>query len=205
MIQVDKSHYKFSTYVSQARWVSYWYQIRSILECKPNNVLEIGPGPSIVKSILQTEGIEYFTVDPDEELNPDYIATATSIPIADNSFDVVCAFQMLEHLPYQESLIALREMARIASKYILISLPDARPCWTYTIYIPFVGLKKFLINRPFHKEKSHEFDGEHYWEICKDKYPLDRITGDIENVGTLMNTFRVFENPYHRFFIIEKK
>jgi len=50
---------------------------------------------------------------------------------ADKSLDVVCAFQMLEHVPYEKSLAIFAEMAHVARKGAVISLPDAARCWPY--------------------------------------------------------------------------
>ena len=49
------------------------------------------------------------------------------------------------------------------------------------------------------------FDGEHYWEIGKAGYPLNKIIKDIQKTGfKIEKTYRIFENPYHRFFILKK-
>jgi len=51
----------------------------------------------------------------------------------------------------------------------------------------------------------NKFDGEHYWEIGKIDYSLNKIVNDIQNTGfKIEKTYRVFENPYHRFFILRK-
>ena len=63
-----------------------------------------------------------------------------------------------------------------------------------------------LIPLPRLKPPKHEFNGEHYWEIGKVGYPLSKITKDIERAGfNIERTYRVFENPYQRFFILRKE
>ncbi|MHA1380617.1 MAG: hypothetical protein ACTSRG_19795 [Candidatus Helarchaeota archaeon] len=55
------------------------------------------------------------------------------------------------------------------------------------------------------KDLFHKFNGEHYWEIGKAGYPLSKIIKDIQKTGfEVEKTYRVFENPYHRFFILRK-
>ena len=44
----------------------------------------------------------------------------------DNEIDVDCAFQMLEHLSYQQALQSMTEMASVARKGLVISLPHAK-------------------------------------------------------------------------------
>jgi len=56
------------------------------------------------------------------------------------------------------------------------------------------------------KKTIHNFDGEHYWEIGKAGYPLSKIINEIQKVGfKVEKTYRIFENPYHKFFILKKK
>ena len=56
------------------------------------------------------------------------------------------------------------------------------------------------------KNPTHKFDGEHYWEIGKAEYPLSKIINKIQKAGfRVKKTYRVFENPYHRFFILRKE
>jgi predicted SAM-dependent methyltransferase len=150
-------------------------------------------------------GLSVETVDLDPELNPDHVASADDLPFDDNTYDCVCAFQMLEHLPYEQALQAFREMIRVANKNIVISLPDSQPKWVYSFHIPKVGQKIIHFPRPRKKIPVHEFNGEHYWEINKKGYPLQKILNDFsqENLS-LMHTYRVPEYPYHRFFVYAK-
>ena len=72
--------------------------------------------------------------------------------------------------------------------------------------IPKIGYMKMLIPLPRFKKSIHKFDGEHYWEIGKDGYPLSKITKDIKRAGfDIKKTYRIFENPYHRFFVLKKR
>jgi hypothetical protein len=73
------------------------------------------------------------------------------------------------------------------------------------VQVPKIGEFKKLIPLPTLKKPSHHFNGQHYWEIGKAEYPLNRIIDDINNAGfKISKTYRIFENPYHRFFILEK-
>jgi predicted SAM-dependent methyltransferase len=202
--QVDKQHYDFLRYVSKPRWNSVWHQIDEVLKLKPNRVLEIGPGPGIFKNIMQLCGVTVKTLDLDPELNPDYLGSATAIPFADRSFDVVCAFQMLEHLSYENSLLAFEEILRVSSKHVVISLPDSRPVWRILVHVPKLGRIAWLLPRPFSFPRRHSFDGEHYWEINKRDYALSKVISELSRKAVLRHSYRVFENPKHRFFVFEK-
>lgn len=201
--QVDSSHYNFKSYMNKARWASVWHQVSEVIDLSPKKVLEVGPGAGVFKAITEIFGINTETLDLDPDLKPDHVGSATAIPLPDSYCDVVCAFQMLEHLPYLESIKSFEEMERVTSRFIVISLPDAKSVWRYSGDIPKFGNFDKLINRPFTIAKQHKFDGEHHWEINKKGYELEKIIKDFSELASLLKTYRVKENPYHRFFLFE--
>ena len=94
---------------------------------------------------------------------------------------------------------------RVSKKNVVISLPDAKTLWFYSIHIPKLGPIDFHIPRPQLKPKVHEFDGQHYWEINKKDYPLKKIVDALlEHDVKMLKTYRVKEYSYHRFFVFEK-
>jgi SAM-dependent methyltransferase len=205
MKQVSRSHYAFGQYMDKRRWSSVWHQLDEIIKLAPEYVLEIGPGTGVFKNTASAFGLKVETVDLDLELMPDYVGSATALPFADKTYDVVCAFQMLEHLPYTDALAAFREMVRVTRKNVVISLPDSKAVWPYSFQLPKVGIINFLLPKPFSAPRAHEFDGEHYWEVNKRDYSLEKIVADFSKICGLSKTYRVHDNPYHRFFIFESR
>lgn len=205
--QVSKDHYEFRRYLSKQRWASVWHQIDEVYALQPTSVLEIGPGPGAFKAMANSLGLTVHTLDLDADLKPDYIGHADSLPFPPNSYDAVCAFQVLEHLPYEQGLAAFKEMARVARNGVVISLPDARRVWPYSIYLPRCGELRFLLPHPFHRTLAHTFDGEHHWELNKKGFALDKVRKDLCRAGglVLVKTFRVHEFGYHRFFTFSKQ
>ncbi|NTW52165.1 MAG: class I SAM-dependent methyltransferase [Chlorobiaceae bacterium] len=202
--QVDRSHYEFSRYMTKGRWSSIWHQIDELIQLNPEKVLEIGPGSGVFKHVASLYGISVETLDLDPELKPDHVGSITDLPFDDGSYDLVCAFQVLEHLPYQKSLDAFKEMERVSRKNVIISLPDAKIIWRYRFHVPMLGGYDIMIPRPVFGIKKHKYDGEHYWEINKKGYDLDRVIADLSKGYGFKKTYRVVENPYHRFFVFEK-
>lgn len=204
--QVDKSHYSFQEYMGMNRWASVWHQINEVMKLSPKNVLEIGPGPGIFKAAGLVFDLMVETLDIDPDLKPDYIASVFEMPFNDGAYDVVCAFQMLEHLPFDESMRAFKEMTRVANSYVVISLPNAARGWPVSITLPKLGQLKFIIPRLRFKLPIHEFDGEHFWEINKAGFSLNKVLKEFEVITSLnlVKTFKVHENPYHQFFVYKK-
>lgn len=85
-------------------------------------------------------------------------------------------------------------------------MPDTNRVYQFNVQIPKIGEIKKLIPLPQLRQLLHKFDGQHYWEIGKKGYPLNRITNDIKNAGfKIVKTYRVFEIPYQRFFVLKKE
>lgn len=202
--QVDKSHYDFDSYMSKQRWSSVWHQLDEIQKTKPSSVLEIGAGLGVLKAVAKRFDIDIKTLDIDPELEPDYLSSVVNMPFNNEEFDVVCAFQMLEHLPYDVALQAFQEMVRVSKGKVIISLPDAKAVYRFLLQVPKLGSIEFFYTRPRLSSLKHKFDGEHYWEINKKGYSLKKIMKDFSSFALLENNYRVNENPYHRFFIFNK-
>jgi 2-polyprenyl-3-methyl-5-hydroxy-6-metoxy-1,4-benzoquinol methylase len=205
--QVEKEHYIFTKYLNKGRWPSIWHQLDEVSKLSPKSVLEIGPGSGVFKANASVMGLNVDTVDLDPELKPDYVASATELPFEQHNYDLVCAFQVLEHMPFESSLKAFTEMCRVARKNIIISLPDAKVVYACRVQLPKLGVFWFNIPRPTFGLKKHVFDGEHYWEINKKGYSINKITNALLGCDSgyrLQKTYRVVDNPYHRFFVFER-
>lgn len=195
--------YFASDYEDKNRWVSYWYQIKEVSDFRSENVLVIGKGSGLVSEYLKLSGIKTVTLDIDEKLNPDVVASVLKMPFSDSEFDFVICAQVLEHLPYDNFNWALSEIKRVAKNGAVISLPHFGPAIRFFLKLPFFPEIKFMIKLPYPKE--HIFKGEHYWEIGKKDHSLKKIKYDIEKCGlTIFKDYIVFENPLHHFFILKK-
>lgn len=202
--QVNKEHYDFRRYMAQTRWNSLWSQLDEVQNLNPASVLEVGPGPGLFKSNGAQFGLNIETVDIDPELKPDHMGSVTELPFSDDTFDVVCAFQVLEHLPYEDSLTAFAEMVRVSKHHVVLSLPDVRKVWRFRIDLPGLFTLKKMTGRPFFKPEPHIFDGQHYWEISKQEHPLQRVESDFKAHAALQKSYQLYDNPYHRFMVFGK-
>lgn len=204
--QTNKNSYQFERYCDLDRWSSYWHQIDEVLKLKPESVLEIGVGDKVLAGYLKNNtSIKYSSLDIAEDLSPDFIGSVDDIKLDDNSFALVCAFEVLEHLPFDKFIKSLRELRRVSKKYVIISLPHWGRHFSFNLRLPYFkkisGQYKFAL-WPI----KHEFNGQHYWEIGKRGYPLAKIKREIEAAGLkILKDYIAFNSPYHHFFILEKK
>ena len=200
--QVSYRAYSFQRYMHLERWNSVHYQISEVMNLKPKTVLEIGPGTGVFKSELERNQISCTTLDIAEDTKPDVVGSVTKIPLEDNSFDVVCAFQVLEHIPFELFPTALSEMMRVAERAIVISLPHFGPNIKFMCKFP--GLPKLQWAKKVPYPKPHEFDGQHYWEIGKKGYGYKKVKRILEGAGEVTRDYIPFENSFHHFFVIKK-
>lgn len=205
--QVDDPNYLTMAYLSKERWISFWHQLMEVTETNPKSMLEIGPGPGIVSQILEDMRISVVSVDIDDRLRPTAKADVTKLPFRDKSFDCVLAAEVLEHIPFAEVSGALREIARVSRRSIVITLPHH---WRFS---PSIALKIFPFVPRVQKvfpisvfAPKHQFDGQHYWEIGKKDYPIGRVRSLIieSTQFKLVRDYLVEENPYHHVFVLTK-
>jgi SAM-dependent methyltransferase len=125
--QIDASIYRSRAYLTKERICSFWYQFDEVLALEPADVLEVGPGPGMVTRWLREAGFVVSTLDFDEDVEPDVLGSVTSIPLPDESVDVALCAQVLEHLPWADAELALRELARVSRTGVVLTVPDISP------------------------------------------------------------------------------
>jgi len=205
-LQVSKNHYFENNYDDLKRFASYWHQINQIIKLNPKNILEIGPGNGFISDYLKKRDFNIKTLDIDKDLKPDKLGSVLNIPFDKNSFSLVACFELLEHIPYKKIPKALKEIQRVTKKYVVISIPDINTVLGVYLNIPKIGIIKKLIPLPFIKKGKHKFDGEHYWETGAKNYKLKDFKNKLKKANlTIIKTYRIFEHPFHRIFVLKKK
>lgn len=215
MVQVKKEHYIKEGYHSLERFIAYYSQIQLAFEYSKGggNILEIGVGNHTVNDYLRKFNLSITTCDFDENLKPDIVGDVRILPIDDNQYDVVMAFEVLEHIPFDEFEKALIEMRRVSRKYVILSLPMYgcsldfairgwhRPSFR-KIFINF-GLAIPFFWKDFQKDRNGF--GEHYWEIGVRNISNKRIAKIFKSTGFKMvkKSHPVLEKTTV-FFVLEK-
>lgn len=202
-LQVAKTHYAFTRYGFEGRFVSYYHQLREVLERSPRSILEVGVGDGVFGSFIRKNTtIPYRSIDIADDLSPDIVGSVTNLPMTDGEDDIVCAFEVLEHLPFADFEKAVSELMRVAKRYVIISLPHFGPMLAFSFKAPFIPLLRFSIKLPF--PRTHVFNGQHYWEIGKKGYSVRKIRAALSAHGNIVAEQIPFNSPYHHFFVLEK-
>lgn len=196
-------NYSFKKYVYLDRWVSYWHQVNEVLNLEVKEVLEIGPGQGTVADCLKKEGIKVKTLDISSDLKPDIVASVENIPLADNSVELILCAEVLEHLPFEKFEPCLRELKRVAKKYLVLSLPHFGPSLKFSLKTPFLRQIQLAWKIPY--QPKHQTGGKHQWEIGKKGFSPGKIRKIISQYFYVRKDFIPFENQYHHFYILEKR
>lgn len=197
---------------------SYLLQMQTIRGLKGvKSVFEVGPGEAFAAKNLSGIGYTYHTFDFESAHNPTYVGDFSKLDVSTipQRYDVTCAFQVLEHFPYEQFTTHMKRLRDLSQKYVFISIPYS--CRGIGIKVNFQnGQSKRknrnldlywgtgLPNRKYRPEYMEEFPwGVHFWEIGRKGFKKKKVLADVESCGLkVMYTFHS-PNPYH-FFILAK-
>jgi len=186
---------------SKPTWISHFHQVDECLKTNPDSILEIGVGTGLFGSVIKHfTNVVYESLDITPELKPTYIASVLNLPFSDNSFDTICCFQVLEHLPFEDFETALRQIFRCAKNAVVLSLPNAGR-------VIKIKLPKIKFNIELFGLRQNIYSG-HMWEINYKGSPKKIVEKKIYNIvpvgWELKKSYRVDENPYHHFYVFSK-
>ena len=209
-IQVGKEHY-FKGYDKLERFISYFYQIDLVNKIKPKNILELGVGNKTVANYLKQNGMKIETCDFDKDLEPDHVADIRNLPFKNNSYDLVMACEVIEHIPWKDVDKALNELNRISKKYVLISIPYLSISFEFIFRFPLIrkifekGFVDIFFRIPCFfkaiKFKEHE---EHHWEMGAKNHSKRKVKRILKKYFKIIKEVRPVLDGYHHFFILEK-
>jgi len=204
----DAGHYD-ATYLSNGRPFSLAAQLTAINAVAPRSVLEVGVGTGICAHALRRTGVAVTTLDIQAELEPDIVGDVRSIPAGDGAFDVSSCCQVLEHLPHSDLEAAVRELARVTRRRLVLSLPDITRSLDFTVTLPVLGTRTLSCSLPV-RDPSDAWKSErlrtmgHYWEIGAFGVTAASVARCLRGAGfASITTIRVREIPWHRFFIAD--
>jgi len=133
-----------------------------------NNILDAACGEGLVIAEINKQGtdlkIDGFDISENSinyarKILPDnkfFVGDILNIDAADNSYDLVMALEVLEHL--HEPIKAIKELARVSRRYVLISVP----------FEPWFSLGNILSGKNL-KRFGQDEDHKQFWTKNKIK------------------------------------
>lgn len=162
--------------------------VSEVLALSPETFLDAGCGEGFVaRRILDAApGIDLTGCDVSEgalkisaSANPEarfVVGSVVALPFPDRSFDVVGCFEVLEHLPGGMPRQALSELARVARRAVVLSVPH-EPMFC----IANAARGKNLDVRPWGSDPDHR----QFWS----RSAFGRLVGELFNVQALDGSF----------------
>lgn len=199
--QVTPKHYGTS-YDDRYRWNSYWHQLETIGSLAPRSVVEIGPGAGLLTWYMRKRmGLRVVTVDHDPAVSPDIVASVERLQFPDLGFrpDMIVAFQVLEHLPFERLGNIAERLGSVAERHVVVSLPQVGH-WlqiNWRIWRFEGGVAKKL-----HGPRRWRFDGQHYWEVGALGTGRRAVRRALGAAGTLEQERVYHGNAYHREYVL---
>ncbi len=93
---------------------------------EPLSILDVGGRTANLRAFLPKDRVYLVDVDPSDEPGL-VLGDGARLPYKDRAFDVVAAFDTLEHVPPQHRAAFLAECARVAKKWVVVAGPYQSP------------------------------------------------------------------------------
>lgn len=199
-------NYYWTTSNDIKQFVAFSNQLNDIYNTNPKTVLEVGCGNKLVKNQLESIGIKTTICDINKNLKPDVIGDIRKLPFKDNLYDTVIAFEVLEHIPFEDFEKALDELKRVAKKNVIISIPIRTIGIEFYMWLPKIHDIYFYIDLPIPLKTKKVNDKDcHYWEVNRIGYSKNRINKIISKYFLIRRSYRPKMDKFHLFYILEKK
>lgn len=181
-------------------WALYWHQINCLMNIskitKSNSIIEVGKGSGFTSNYLKNKGYQVITIDIDKNKDPDIVLDITSDEIP--ATDALLAFEIMEHIPYENVEKLVRTLSKNGTKFLIFSLPYAFKSflWVEGFIINF-GVFKMNLGRRRKKINSKH----HHWELGIGGHSVYTIKALLNKYNFKMVSDYKYRN--HHFFVTE--
>jgi ubiquinone/menaquinone biosynthesis C-methylase UbiE len=185
-------------------WIlSSWTQAKQVSRCGGKKVMEIGIGPGQTMFFLKQWGHRVIGVDLDPTLRPAIVSDLLHLPFADGVVDTVLAAEVLEHMPFDLFVPALRSLRRVTNKNVVITLPYRMVGVSLGINVPLLEPFFAAIGVPY--RVANVYDGMHHWEMGRKGFSRCTIRRKIDEAGfSIVREFRIPLNLFSYGFVLQR-
>ena len=179
--------YKFSSdwtrrLESRRHWDYYWHQqklMEGLVAPGHDDVLEIGVGSGFAANYMKSKGFSVTTLDIDSEKAPDIVANVVTYDFQ-RKYSAILAFEILEHIPFDEFRRVVAKLPSVASRYAFISLPrNVISLLDVAIKVP--RLPEMRVRVPVKRRKIGT--PSHHWEMDYGPYSVSRVEAILQSSG----------------------
>jgi SAM-dependent methyltransferase len=166
---------------TEQHWRLYWKQ-QKLLENylkQDDKILEIGIGTGFTANYLKSKNYKVTTFDIDDEKKPDIVGNIVEYDWKSEKFSHVLAFEVFEHIPYEEFKKVLTNLKTVTD-YIFLSLPlNKKTIFSIDIKLPKLKNKHFS----FSINKNKITTKNHFWEVGYKDYSENFIENTFYEKG----------------------
>jgi len=160
-----------------------------------DSVIELGIGSGFTSNYLRSKNIDVLTVDIDKKKSPDIVSDAISFK-PNKNYDHFCAFEVFEHMKFEEMENVLNNIKSKIDKNIFISVPIYKKT-PINIELKFKSYwKSITVKTP----KTSIIDPHHHWELNYKDITEERLISVFEHHNfKLKNKSSFFRWRYFHF------
>lgn len=184
-------------------WQFYWHQHKLMQEHLNKNfrIAEIGVGSKFTYNYLQTKGYNIKSIDIDENKNPDILGNIVTCSPDIIEFETIIAFNIFEHIPYNEFLATIEKFKNKKVKQLFIGLPiNRKTIIDFKLRVGRYFNKQFSITIPKRKITTEN----HHWELGYKNYTTEKLYSDLSNIGYRMENHFNFKLQSFFYFYLNK-
>lgn len=181
------------------QWQYYWAQHRLLFgRLDPQDrVCEVGVGTRFTYFQLKARGYAVESIDIDADKEPDIVGDITELGVEALRYDVVLAFNVFEHVPYEAFLRVVGRCYEAGVSKIFLGLPaNLRVLVDLSVRLPRLPeLSWFWAVRRRAIAQEH-----HFWELEYGTYTERRLLDDLAAAGYRLEERLAVKT--HRYFAL---
>ena len=198
-------HYQKTHYWSDLRVRGYANQLAELYRLDPESVLEVGVADGFMSTVVpKFTRHRLISLDLDPKLGPNVAGSVLALPFSTNAFEMAMCCQVLEHIPFEHFVQAVRELCRVSRDLVFLSLPDVRRYVSVRLRLPKLGWRDWSLSMERRGLGPFEFDGDHHWEIGFEGTRFADVENGLRAAGVrIRECYRIPELPYHCCFLLD--
>jgi len=157
-------------------------QTISLIPEDVSSILDVGCGDGRITNHLIPQYSRVVGLESSKEAlqyvkTEKMLGSIDCLPFPDRNFDLVLCCEVLEHLPFRVYPKAIEELERVASKYILVTVPNSEDLKQNFVTCPHCGCIFHVWRhlRSFKQESAANLLNEFKVEIMKTYRPLAKV------------------------------
>ncbi len=180
---------------NEPHWRLYWRQQKLMRELvnRGDHVLEIGIGTGFAANYLRSRGVSVTTLDIDADKQPDVVANVVRYDFP-TTHDAILAFEVFEHVPYDDFCSVLARLSATARHYVFLSVPRNMK-FVLRIHVKLPKLRARSLDWRVNKGRIDE--PYHVWEVDHGGITVDSLEREFAR-----NRFRIHrrDEAFNRLF-----